>query len=117
MNRNRNMLIVLGVVIWAFSPSIVSAAFKDTDNVTVELISVWVASGDILVQTNPKPDITGLGCTNDFWLTLDKDDLGYEATLSMLLSAQVSRKNIIVRADDTLGGEFCRLTRVSNKAN
>ncbi len=93
------------------------AAYKDTSNVTIQLISVWTSSGDILVQTNPKPDITGLTCTNDYWLTLDKDDLGYQATLSMLLSAQATQRKVNISAQDNNGDQFCKLRRVITLAN
>ena len=88
------------------------AAFKDYKVVKVRFISVWSASGGILVQINPKPDLSGLTCTNDYWLTLDKNVSGYEAALSLLLSAQASQRNVTVRADDSSGSEFCKLVRV-----
>jgi hypothetical protein len=89
------------------------AATKDTE-AKVEFLSVWTNSGDLLVQTNPKHDITDLNCTNDYWLVLDKSELGYEPTLSILLSAQVTQKTVVFRAED-VNGEFCRLSRVTAK--
>lgn len=99
------------------SVSAAYAASKDTNNVKVKLISVWTSNGNILVQTNPRANILGLTCTNDYWLVLYKNDLGYQAALSMLLSAQVTQKGVSVSAEDNSGNEFCRLRRVVNFAN
>ncbi|WP_218418481.1 hypothetical protein [Alteromonas lipotrueae] len=88
------------------------ASYKDTDNVNIHLISVWTSNGEVLVQTNPKHDVSGLSCTNNFWLVLKKDSAGYEATLSMLLSAQATRTNVTVRASDDNSNDFCRLSRL-----
>ncbi len=90
----------------------VYAAQLDSSNVKVQLISVWASSGDVLLQTNPRHNIAGLACSNDFWLVLDKDQLGYEGILSLLLSAQAQQSNITVRAVDDIGSNFCRLERV-----
>lgn len=90
----------------------VYAAHVDSSNVKVQLISVWASSGDVLLQTNPRHNITGLGCGNDFWLVLDKDQPGYDGILSLLLSAQAQQTNITVRAVDDSGPGFCRLERV-----
>lgn len=95
----------------------VLGASKETSNVKVEMLSVWTNSGDILVQTSPKPDISGLTCTNDYWLMLDKVELGHQEVLSMLLSAQISKIKLTVRAEDNNGHEFCRLSRIITKAN
>ncbi|AJQ94135.1 hypothetical protein [Gynuella sunshinyii] len=92
----------------------VLAAYKDSDDVKIQLISVVSSSGDILVQTNPEHSIEGLGCTNNFWLTLDSNEPGYQAVLSLLLSAQVTQRNVTVRARDS-GGEHCVLERVITK--
>jgi len=93
----------------------VAANWKDTNDVKIKLISVWTANGDVLIQTEPRHNISGLNCTNDYWLTLNKNEPGFQATLSMLLSAQATQKPVLVRAQGE-GGEFCRLTRVITKA-
>ena len=87
-------------------------ATKDSSNVKVQLLSAWASSGGILLQTNPKHSIAGLSCTNDYWLELDKNQSGYQAILSMLLSAQATQKTITVRAVDDNSSDFCRLERV-----
>lgn len=92
------------------------AAYKDTDGVKVQLISAWANNGDILLQTNPRHSIEGLNCQGDYWLTLKKNSPGYEAILSMLLSAQATQKTILVRAEDS-GTDFCNLTRVIANPN
>lgn len=89
-----------------------SAATKDTKNATIELISIWTSNGNILVQTKPRADISGLTSTNNYWLTLNKNVVGHEATLALLMSAQASGAKVIVRADDSSGGQLCSLNRV-----
>ena len=87
------------------------AAWKDTHNVKIKLISVWAPNGGILIQTEPLPKIEGLSCTSDYWLSLGKDRGGYDALLSVLLTAQAGGKSVTVRASE--GEEdFCRLERV-----
>jgi hypothetical protein len=88
------------------------ATIKDSSNVKVQLISAWASSGGILLQTNPQHSIEGLSCTNNYWLELDKNQPGYQAILSMLLSAQATQKTITVRAVDDNNSDFCRLERV-----
>ena len=94
-----------------------NADYKDTGNVTIQLVSVWTVSGDILVQTKPKHSITGLGCSSDYWLKLSKTAAGYKGTLSMLLSAQASQSKVTIRAVDDQGTDFCRLDRVITQAS
>lgn len=108
MNTLKSVIIT---ILFAISTQSV-AAYKDSNNVKIKLISVWSQNGNILVQTDPKTNISGLSCTNDYWVTLDKNDLGYQATLSLLLSAQATQRDVIIRADDGFGSEFCKLTRV-----
>lgn len=92
-----------------FSTS-VFAGYQDSHNLTVEQISVWGSSGQLLVQTKPKHSIEGLGCSSDYWLK--KTDEGYDALLSILLAAQMAKKTITVRAVDDAGTDFYRLERV-----
>ena len=87
------------------------AAYKDTGNVTVNLVSMW-ANGGLLVQTSPKHNIEGLNCESDYWLKLDKSYEGYNEMLSMALAAQMAGKKITVRANDDSGTDFCRLDRI-----
>ena len=109
----KNLLILLAAIVTASS----YADYKDTGNVTINLLSVWADGGDILVQTNPKHDISGLGCGSDYWLKLNKSNAGYEGTLSMLLSAQATQVKVTVRAHDDQGTDFCRLGRVITEAS
>ncbi len=88
------------------------AAYKDTHNVKIKLISIWTKSGGLLVQTEPRPNITGLNCTKDYWLEVAQTDLGIDATLSILLAAQTTNKLVNISAADDNGGEYCRLRRV-----
>lgn len=91
----------------------VFAEWKDSSSVSVELISVWGKTGDALIQTNPKATITDLKCTDNYWLTLDKTDPGFQSIMAMLLAAQMSGKTITVRAeDDGVTKSYCRLARV-----
>ena len=95
-----------------FVVSTTYADYRDTGNVTIKLVSVWTDSGDILVQTNPRHDISGLNCSSDYWLKLNKSNSGYEGALSILLSAQATQSKVTVRAYDDQGTDFCRLDRV-----
>lgn len=83
----------------------------DSSGLTIKLLSVWADDGGVLVQTEPKHSIEGLSCTGDYWLRLSKDAAGYEALLSVLLSAQATQSKITVRAGES-GSEFCNLERV-----
>ncbi len=98
--------------------SVSYAANVTTDNTLVNTISVWTKDGVLLLQTNPRHQLPP-GCTNDYWLVMDKNDLGYQATLAMLLSAQAQKKAISVTADDrfTTSKGFCGLTRVVIRDN
>ncbi len=103
---------IIATILFVVTSAQSMAAYKDSNNVKIKLISVWSQNGNILVQTSPKPNISDLTCTNDYWVTLDKNDLGYQATLSLLLSAQVTQRGVTVRVDDSSGSQFCKLTRV-----
>ncbi len=95
-----------------------NAAYKDTIGVKVKLISSYVTNnGNVLVQTDPKPDISGLNCTDDYWLVLAKGDPGFEGALSMLLAAYSTQTNLIVRAEENTGTTFCTLSRVTLTAD
>ena len=102
--------IILPMVLF-FSAS-ANSTYKDTFNVKVDLLSAWSISGAVLVQTDPRPNITGLSCSNDYWLILNKVDLGYDAMFSMLLVAQTMQTPIIVRAENNGNNQFCHLSRV-----
>lgn len=95
-----------------FSTLTMAASHKDTSDVNIELVSVWTSDGDVLVQTNPRHDISGLTCTDNYWLVLDKSAIGYETTLSMLLAAQASSAKVTVRASDDNSHNICRLSRL-----
>ena len=101
--------LALSILLFHFSTE---AAWKDTHNVEVKLISVWASNGGVLVQTNPKPNIEGLSCSDNYWLSLGKSSEGYDALLSLLLTAQASKQKITVRANNNGSEPFCRLERV-----
>ncbi len=90
----------------------VFADYKETSNLQISQISAWGSSGELLIQTNPKHSIEGLGCTSNYWLKLRKTDDGYQAMLSMLMTAQIAKTSVLVRAIDDVGTDFCRLDRV-----
>ena len=104
----KKIISILAITLASFS----HADYNDTNNITIELISVWTTSGDILVQTKPKHNIQGLGCSSDFWLKLNKTAGGYDGTLSILLSAQATQSKVIIRDYDDQGTDLCRLDRV-----
>ena len=95
-------VIIIGILI----SSLASAAYKDTGNVKVQLISAWASEGGILLQTNPQHSIEGLSCESSYWLKLNVDQPGYSAIVSMLLSAQATQRPITVRAVDDQGTDF-----------
>ena len=94
------------------SSSIQAASYKDSYGLKVNLISVWSSSGEALIQTSPRHSIEDLSCTNDYWLVLDKTTDGYDAILSLLLTAQSADKYVTIRAIDDNNSNFCRLERV-----
>ncbi len=112
--KMRSILNKLLLVFISILPSLVFAANRDTANTYVKQISVWGHSGGVLIQMNPRPNIEGLGCTDDYWLRLNKSDEGYETMLSMLIAAQVTNKPILVRAEDDGDSTqpYCRLQRI-----
>jgi len=74
----------------------------DTDNST---------RGDMLILTVTAP----AGCTSGFWL--HPSNVGYNNTLSVLLSAFHTKSTVSINADDTkllpdTGGKFCRIDSV-----
>ena len=89
-----------------------NAAWKDSNGLKVNLISVWASNGGVLVQTSPKHSISGLSCTDNYWAELSKNSEGYEAMLSVLLTAQASNKQVFVRVSDAGSDKFCNLQRV-----
>jgi len=53
---------VLGLAIAIALVGFALGDYIDTGNVKIKLVSVWIVSGDILVQTSPKHSISGLAC-------------------------------------------------------
>ena len=105
----KKIISILAITLASFS----HADYNDTNNIKIELVSVWTTSGDILVQTNPKHTIQGLSCTSDYQLKLSETAVGYDGTLSMLLSAQATQATVTVRAYDDQGTDFCKLGGLS----
>lgn len=103
----------LAVAITVFSSSLCSA-YIDTVNVKIKRISAYsLNNGNILVQTEPRHNMEGLSCTNDYWLVLAQSDPGFENTLSMLLTAQTAQIEVIVRAENNGASAFCLLSRLT----
>ncbi len=101
----------------AILPHAVIAAYKESADLRVVMVSVWSQNGDVLVQTDPRPDISGLTCSSDHWLVLNQGEPGYQAALSLLLAAQSTRTSVVVRAEDNSGSQFCKLSRVITTSN
>lgn len=65
--------------------------------------------GDVIIQTQSD---TG-ECADGFWM--DKDDIGYESTLSAALSAMHAGSNVAIEGSTTQGwigtteGKYCHL--------
>ncbi len=94
-----------------------SAAGVQTKNVEVALLSLSLNSnGNILVQTSPRPNLTGLTCTNSYWLVLGSDEVGFETSVSMLLSAQATKNPIDITAENNGSSDYCLLRRVITKS-
>ena len=91
-----------------------SAAWRDYEGKVSE-ISVWTASGGLLVRMRSgNYDVSGLACSSGWWLYLNQTDVGYTSTLKMLMAAQVADRTVRLRGDDTqLSGDFCKLSRVT----
>ena len=102
------------VLLIAFIPSVCFGANKTTNDVKITIISSDIGQTHILLQTDPRPDISGLGCTNNYWLMLynNNGDAAFKTILSMLLTAHATGKNVSVVSDDNNGGEFCKLSRL-----
>jgi hypothetical protein len=108
-----NSLVVLSLLL----PFTALAARVDTSDVVVKLVSVDIVSGIVLVQTHPRPNISGLSCTNNFWLRLPHGDNGSNAALSILLTTKATEMKVIVTAEDNDGSEYCKLSRIVIQAN
>jgi len=108
LNAIRTILIYLALI----TPSTAFAASTTTDNVAVQLLSVTANNSALLVQTSPRHSLTGLNCTDDYWLVLSHNEVGFDAMLALLLAAQRSGSTLLVRADDNGGAQFCKLGRV-----
>ena len=106
-------VIAIFVTLSFFSQPLLAATVT-TSNVKVVAVSVYTGTGQVLVETDPRPDISGLDCTSDYWLILsdDSNTSGYRATLSVLLTAEATQTNVDVRADNNGGNQFCKLGRV-----
>lgn len=89
------------------------AANTVTNNVTISKIDATKYNGDIRVQTEPRPNISGLACTSNFWLVLKPSNPSFEEIYAFLLSAKISNLTVTVGADDEiLTGQFCELSRL-----
>jgi len=102
----------------AFFSANAPAASATTTNVSVELISAIVAKDYVLVQTFPRPNISTVSCTNDYWLVLHSTLDNYDEIYTQLMMAQANGKKIDVSIDDSnIDPTFCRLTRVTLRSN
>lgn len=86
--------------------------FNDTPNVKVKQL-LLEAEGGLFLQTEPRHNIDGLGCQSNAWLSLDVQSPGFEALLSLLMTAQVAQQPISVRVAEDDGADLCRLIHVS----
>jgi len=105
----KQVLILLSFGFFFFAPPS-SAATLGTAGVKVSLISLR-DSGEVLIQTTPKHLVSGLGCSNNFWLVLDSSLPTFKTTYAMLLLARITKAQVIVVADDKISGAFCHLSR------
>jgi len=91
------------------------AATKDTIDVVVTQLSSNFDQTHILVQTTPRPDISGLNCTNNYWLILNNSAISSKNMLTLLLTAHATGKKVIVHSSDINNSEFCQLQRITIK--
>lgn len=89
------------------------AGTLQTGNLVISQISAWSDNGTIAVQTEPRHSMQGLNCTNDYWLFMEADAVGYDAIVALLINAQATQIPVIVEANDEIGGDFCRLSRLT----
>ena len=101
-------------VIIILLPVSVSASVNTLSSVEVDTISVSTGDGLMYVSFSSALDISGLSCTNSNSLILDVSKPGYQATLSLLLSAQARGVKVKVKVndDDGTAGTYCRLSRI-----
>lgn len=95
--------------------SVTLAANSLTASVKIKRIdAAQGAGGAIRIHTEPRPNISILGCSSDFWLVLKPDVHLFEETYAILLSAKLSNSIVSVVADDggNSGLDFCNLSRV-----
>lgn len=95
-----------------FSSSAAFAANTLTSGVKITRIDATAASGNIRVQTEPRPDVSGLGCGTDFWLVLRADSPNYKQLVAAVLTAKAADFTGTVGADDTtITDGFCEFSR------
>ena len=111
--RKIKMKIIMLILVIVLTTTNTFAANTLTPNVKITKIDAVSYNGDIRVQTAPRPNITGLACTSDFWLVIRAGTASYDVLVSLALAAKFDGTNISVGADDTnLTGGFCELSRL-----
>lgn len=105
----QSLLIALSVIFSANA----FAANTLTSGVKITKIDATTYNGDIKVQTSPRPNISGLACTSDFWVVLRADSANYKSLLAALLTAKAADFTVSVGADDVNPvGTFCEFSRL-----
>lgn len=90
----------------------VYAAELSSNDLHVDIVSIY-DHGHIYVQTSPRHDITGLDCTNDYWMGIATTTPAYDALLASLLAAQQSSSKVTVTVNDDGTSQFCNLARLT----
>ncbi len=93
--------------------SVAHAGSVQSNDLQVTIVSAYSDGRSILVQTEPRPDITGLTCNNNFWLVLEGSELGFDTIVSFILTAHATGKRVQITAEDNGGSDFCKLTRIT----
>lgn len=106
---------ITALILLCLISGIIQAAEKSTADVRVSLISAWNDTGEMLIQTSPNHDISGLNCTSNFWMIQYPYQAGYDVSYDLLLEAYRSQRLVTVTVNDENSGDFCKLTRVTIK--
>ncbi len=85
----------------------------DTPNVKVKYISAFADYDYIMVHTDPQPNISGLSCSDSFWLLLYDTGGNFGVASSLLEHAQKSHYKVTVTAEDNGSNQYCKLNRIT----
>ena len=89
-----------------------SSAYAETStpNVVISKLSLTGSGSGMLLQATPRHTLDA-GCSNDFWIVLQKSSPNYDILASMLITAQARGSKVEVFVSG-FGNEFCDLTRL-----